>query len=98
HLRDPDPPRLQAEPERRHRQPRIVLHPRKTLLLGRRHENAVAQETAGRLVEEGREAEDVRHSVAKNPWTFTPRASAAFAMTRSAVATTSNPAASTIAR
>jgi len=34
----------------------------------------------------------------KKPWTFTPRASAALAMIRSAVATTSNPAASTIAR
>ena len=43
-------------------------------------------------------AEAYSGPVVKNSWTFTPRALAAFAMIRSAVATTSNPAASATAR
>src|SRR5262245_30877840 len=57
-----DPALAQAVARGVNREPRVVLLPREALLLGRRHDLAVAHQTRGAVVVEGGDAEDVvRH-------------------------------------
>ena len=63
----PDAAGRQAEAEGGGRQARVVPHAGEALLLGRSHQAAVLQQAAGRLVEEGGDADDVHRWRASPP-------------------------------